>query len=600
MECCKAISPPCTGADRLNSEVVNGATASTSDTADSLESPTQKYPYVLLLAILSAVAVLVSNISGIATGDDGVGYRAIADSLLNGQGYGYFLERPVTIWPPIWSTLMAGVAWATPLDTMGAVILLNAAVAAAVVVVGNRLLRLFVSNTRLVLLGTLVLAFGPSTIGLGHVLMTDMAFALLLMAWILTLIRFRSSGSVPTLILAGLLVWVGFGLRYIGLVLIAFGGLWLLLDRNRSWLVRIRNGAIYGAVSFIAPGLWMARNYSIDETFTGERHPSARGLVDNGFDIAATLGRFLLPGLGNGLTKIWAAVGLSVLAVAIYLAWRLLRVPRPETLGASGNPSRELLSTGAVVHRLVAIPGTTLGLLLFFPILYMVYMLYVRTTTALNQLDLRLLYPAYFPLMFLALALIDRLPRLNSTAETAADPASESAAGARTGSGSGSGSDTSAAAAQGNRWWKIGYGGAHVWAAANLAAGCVAMVAFAAGHPYFIGNYEANVFEQVRANPAIEALPANCRLYSNLPNGLYPAYEAQWSPQRRALESSEEIPDLQEITTSLASTESCLIWIDEPPIYGHLWTLEQLKARLSLTELASNGNVSVYRMQPPR
>ena len=573
MERSEALPPPSSRTDRLNNEVVNGATASTKPAADSSGSAAGSYPYVLILAICSALAVLISNISGIASGDDGVGYRAIADSLLDGQGYGYFLERPVTIWPPIWSTLMAGVAWVTPLNTMGAVILLNAVVAAAVVVVGNRLLRLFVSNVRLVLLGTLVLAFGPSTIGLGHVLMTDMAFALLVMTWMLTLMRFRRTGSLATLVLSGLLVWVGFGLRYIGLVLIAFGGLWLLLDQNRSWLIRVRNGAIYGVVSIIAPGLWMARNYSIDETFTGERHPSARGLVDNGFDIAATLGRFLLPGLGNGLTKIWAAVGLSVLAVGLYLVWRVLRVPRPD------QPTQELLRTGQIFHRLIKIPGTTLGLLLFFPILYMAYMLYVRTTTALNQLDLRLLYPAYFPLMFLALALIDRLPRLNSA---------DTGASADTGEPSKTG------------WFKLGYGGAHVWAAANIAAGFVAMIAFAAGHPYFIGNYEADLFKQIRANPALEALPANCKLYSNLPNGLYPNYEAQWSPQQRALESSEQIPDLEEITATLDSTDSCLIWIDEPPVYGHLWTLQQLQTRLTLTQLAQSGNLSVYRMQAPR
>ena len=578
MEDSKALPPPSSRTDRLNSSVVNGAIASTKPAADSSGSAAGNYPYVLILAICSALAVLISNISGIATGDDGVGYRAIADSLLDGQGYGYFLERPVTIWPPIWSTLMAGVAWVTPLNTMGAVILLNAGVAAAVVVVGNRLLRLFVSNTRLVLLGTLVLAFGPSTIGLGHVLMTDMAFALLVMTWMLTLMRFRRTGSLATLILSGLCVWVGFGLRYIGLVLIAFGGLWLLLDQNRSWLIRLRNGAIYGVVSLIAPGLWMARNYSIDGTFTGERHPSARGLVDNGFDIAATLGRFLLPGLGNGLTKIWAAVGLSVLALGLYLVWRILRVPRPE----QSTPAP--LRTGQIFHRLIKIPGTTLGLLLFFPILYMIYMLYVRSTTALNQLDLRLLYPAYFPLMFLALALIDRLPRLNS-----ADVGAPSDVGAASDLG-----------ANKTGWFKLGYGGAHVWAAANIAAGCVAMIAFAAGHPYFIGNYEADLFKQIRANPALDALPANCKLYSNLPNGLYPNYEAQWSPQQRALESSEQIPDLEEITATLDSTDSCLIWIDEPPVYGHLWTLQQLQTRLTLTELAQSGNLSVYRMQAPR
>ena len=126
------------------------------------------------------------------------------------------------------------------------------------------------------------------------------------------------------------------------------------------------------------------------------------------------------------------------------------------------------------------------------------------------------------------------------------------------------------------------------------------MIAFAAGHPYFIGNYEADLFKQIRANPALEALPANCKLYSNLPNGLYPNYEAQWSPQQRALESSEQIPDLEEITATLDSTDSCLIWIDEPPVYGHLWTLQQLQTRLTLTQLAQSGNLSVYRMQAPR
>ena len=43
--------------------------------------------------------------------------------------------------------------------------------------------------------------------------------------------------------------------------------------------------------------------------------------------------------------------------------------------------------------------------------------------------------------------------------------------------------------------------------AANVAAGLVGLVAFAAGHPYFNGNYESDVFDEVRENPAIAALP---------------------------------------------------------------------------------------------
>jgi hypothetical protein len=512
---------------------------------------------IALLAAAAALAVLITNVAGIATGDDGVGYRAMADSLLAGDGYGYFLEDPVTVWPPVWPVLMALVAWLSPLDTMGAAIVLNAAVAAGVVVAGNRLLRTVVDDQRLVLAGTVVLALGPATIGLGHVLMTDMAFALVTMCWMLTLVRFRRTASIPVLLGAALLAWLGFGLRYVGLVLIAFGGLWLLLDSRRSLVIRTRNGVLYGVVAAAAPLAWMLRNRSIDGTFTGERNPSARGLVDNGFDVAATLGRFLLPGLGNGLTKVWAAVGIVALGVAVWLAWRVLRTPTVD----GGAP----LGVREIAARLVRLAGRPLGLLTSFAVLYLLYMLYVRTTTALNQLDTRLLFPAYFPLTFVALALLERLRRLDR-----GEPV----------------------------WERRGVMVGWVWMTLNVAAGLVGMVAFAAGHPYFAGNYESDVFVAVRENPAIAALPADCQLYSNLPNGLYPAYEAQWSPQRRALESSREIPDLERINATLDDTSSCLVWIDEPPFYGHLWTLEQLQERLDLEPLGSDGVVSTYRMRP--
>ena len=491
---------------------------------------------VAAFAAAAALAVLVANISGIASGDDGVGYRAIADSLLDGNGYGYFLEDPVTVWPPVWPALMALVAWISPLDTLGAAIVLNAAVAAAVVVVGNRLLRIVVSDQRLVLAGTAVLALGPATIGLGHVLMTDMVFALVTMCWMLTLIRFRDTGSARVLLGAALLAWLGFGLRYVGLVLIPFGGLWLLADLRRPFLARLRDGVAYGAVATVVPVAWMLRNRSIDGTFTGERHPSARGLVDNGFDIAATLGRFLLPGVGNSFTKVWAAIGLVALAGAAVLAWKLF-----------GLPWRRM--------------GGPLGLLVGFAVLYLTYMLYVRTTTALNQLDLRLLFPAYFPLMISGLALLDRSERLEG-------------------------------------WERRGPAIAGAWAGVNVTAGLVAVVLFAAGNPYFSGNYEADVFDRVRADAVVTNLPDDCeQLYSNLPNALYPAAEALWSPRRTALESNEEIPDLAEITETLDDTPSCLVWIDHPPEYGHLWTLEQLEERLGLEPIDRSADVASFRME---
>jgi hypothetical protein len=505
--------------------------------------------YAMAMAALSSVAVLIANASGIATGDDGVGYRATADSLLNGEGFGYFLEDPLTVWPPVWPGLMAFVAKVTPLDTLGAAILLNAVVAFLVVLAGHRLLRELVADDRLVLLGTAVFALGPTAIGFGRLLMTDMAFALVILVWTLVLLRFRRSGSMRDLALAAVLAWLAFGLRYVGVVLIGFGGLWLLFDHRRRFLDRLRDGVVYGLVALAVPLAWMLRNHSIDGTFTGERHGSARGLVDNGFDIAATLGRFLLPGLGYGMTKVWAAVGIVALAVALWLTYRVLQAR------SGSNPVREL----------VRIAGEPAGLLAIVGVLYLTYMLYVRSTTALNQLDVRLLYPAYFPLLVLGLAIVDRLVARDRT----------------------------------GAWSQRAWGIAHLWALLNVLAGLVAMVAFALGHPYFSGNYESDTFQDVRDDPALQALPAGCTVYSNLPNGLYPEVEAQWSPMRTALESNDD-PDpgfgLADIEATLDEQPSCLVWIEEDPVYGHLWRLEDLDERLELTELDRSDDVTVFRM----
>ena len=67
--------------------------------------------------------------------------------------------------------------------------------------------------------------------------------------------------------------------------------------------------------------------------------------------------------------------------------------------------------------------GGSTGLVLLMGVGYLLYMLYVRSTTALNELDLRLLEPAYLPLMVCGLRLVDELGVLDApgTGDAAAD-----------------------------------------------------------------------------------------------------------------------------------------------------------------------------------
>ena len=520
--------------------------------------------WVLLLAAVSSLFVLISNISGIALGDDGVGYRATADSLLDGNGLQYFLEHPLTVWPPLWPALMAAVAKVTPLDTVGAAIALNVVVAFVAVVVGHRLLRRCLDDDRLVLLGTAVIAVGSSAVGFGHLLMTDYAFSVLVAGLLLVLLNFRDRRSPWLLAGAAGLVWVGFSLRYAALYLIPVAAFWLLFlpapdgDRRPAGR-RVLEAGGFAVVAVLAPLAWMLRNRSLDGTFTGPRYSSARGLVGNAYDILATVGKFLLPGVANGRDRIWALVGLVVVAVALVVGVRLLLLTRRD--GES------------LVARSVRLLGGSTGLVLLMGVGYLLYMLYVRSTTALNELDLRLLEPAYLPLMVCGLRLVDELGVLDTTAT--GDPAPD-----------------------GGRWATRGVLLAWVWAVANIAAGLVAVVAFAAGNPYFDGNYGSDEFEQVRENPALDAVPDDCHVVSNLPNALYPVEEPDWSPRRTGLESNQQVDDLEELIPTLDDTPTCLVWIDLRPRYGHLWTLSQLRDRVELQPLASDGEVSVYRMLP--
>ncbi|MGB3411102.1 MAG: hypothetical protein WBA45_07870, partial [Microthrixaceae bacterium] len=233
---------------------------------------------------------------------------------------------------------------------------------------------------------------------------------------------------------------------------------------------------------------------------------------------------------------------------------------------ANNGPTGETRSPGnlrLVIRRGYGLLGTPIGLIGMFACLYLAYMLYVRTTTALNQLDLRLLFPAYFPLLIVVLAVLDRL--------------SERQDGGLS---------------------RPAYGAVHLWAAANLCAGLVGMVAFGMGHPYFPGDYAADTFAAVRDNPALDAVPAGCTSFSNLPNALYPRLDSKWSPQRTALESTDPTDDLARLERSSAKDKSCLVWIDEDPEYGHLWSLHELQQRLDLTRLASHGDVTVYLVAP--
>ena len=505
-------------------------------------------PYVWATA--SALAVLLANVGGLAIGDDGVGYRATADSLVQGHGLGYFLERPLVIWPPGWPVLMAIVAKITPLDTEQAAIVLNALTAFAIVVLVNRLLVRLVRSDTFVTLGTAASALGASAMVFGHLLMTDFAFAAVTLALFLALLNYRDARRLGWLAVAIVLVWAGFMIRYAGIVHIGTVGLWLLLDRRRTVVERVRDGVVFGVLAAAVPVAWVLRNLATDDTALGVRYSSSRGLLPNTFDTLATIGNFLTPGVEIERRTIWAAVAAIGVLVMLAMLWRIV------------GRDRRFRSVGGVLD--VAASGP--GLLVVHVAVYAAYMLYARSTTGLNQLDFRLLNPIYLPLVISALVILDRV----AAGDDERSP----------------------------RWRSAARTTAFAWAGLNVVLGLGMVAYFATSPDLFVGNYERAAFDQVRDSPALQSLPTGCEVSSNLPNALYGSgIDAQWSPRNTGLESNDKVDDLPVLEREVDDGEFCLVWIDLEPRYGHLATLAQLEREFSLVELAHDGPVTTYRIK---
>ncbi len=519
-------------------------------------TPTWRPSPHLLLALLSALLVIIGNISGLAVGDDGVGYQAIADSLREGHGLGYFLERPVTIWPPLWPFLMSLVSSFTGLSSSQSAVVLNAITAFIVVLLVDRLLRRLVTNWQIRRVGTSVAALGGSSILFGHLLMTDLAFVAVMLGLFLALMNHRDTGDRRWLVRAAVLVWVAFMTRYAGIALIGIGAAWIVIARPASRRDRRQDAAIFAGLSFVVPFGWMIRNHGVDGTWLGQRYSSARGLIGNSFDMLATIGNFVAPGVAIGQRKLWALVAIVGIGVMVVL---VMRVVRRDDRFRSTRGSLDLM-------------GTPVGLLVVHIVLYTLYMLYARTTTGLNQLDFRLLNPIYLPLVLFALSIIDRILGEDGT-----------------------GSETP---------HRLARASVLSWAGLSLLLGAGMTLYFLTGPDLFSGNYAGSAFETARQSHALDDIYTRCdrsptTLSSNLPNALYEGHkgahiEAGWSPRLTGLESNDKVDDIGVLAANVSKHKYCIIWLDLQPTYGHLATLEQLRQDFQLDPFAHDGKVTVY------
>ncbi len=500
--------------------------------------------FVAVAAALPAVLTLLAvRFTRPAVGTDAVAYIAVADSLRAGDGLGFFIERPLTTWPPLWPMVLAAGSAITDWRGDQVAVVLNALMLVGVVLTAAAVARRVLTDLRLRALLVAGLAVSPLLVGLAAFVQTEVAFVLisLVTIWLLLLATERSRPEL--LVAAGLATCAGFAIRYQALYVVPPFALWLAL---RSWTTDRRPGravadVCWFAVPAVVPSVaWMLRNLSVSDTAMGPRFPSSVGPVQNVAAAFRTTAKFVTS-IPDGPNVALAGLGVVIVAVVVVTAAR--------TQG---------------VQLLRAAPGAV-GLLTVFVVGFTGLMVVSRSIVGFDDLDIRLLAPCMVPtaLLFLRwveLVLLDR-----------------------------------------PRWRRVGWTVAGVWFGAQV------LVTLALLGPLntVISDVGYNTPRAVAASesPAITELPDGCVLYSNNSADLYRSgLETLISPRRTEYKSDQPTDDLAELRARVegaagSGEQVCLVWVeytDDPEFHDRA----DIGGVVELREVASAAGVTAYVLEP--
>lgn len=522
------------------------------ETTDSTAIEHARIPrwYLALVAVLPAILTLIAvRFNRPQVGPDAVSYIAVADSIRNGDGLGFFVERPLTTWPPLWPLLLAGGTAATRWRGDLVALAFNAVMLGGTVLTASAIATRVLSSRLLRMILLAALAVSPLLIGLAAIVQTEVAFVLIAAVTILLLLLATERQQPMLLVAAGLVTAVGFGVRYQALYVVPAFALWLAV---RAWrrdrrVVRAVADVCWYAVPAVVPSVaWMARNLSVSDTAMGPRFPSSVGPAANVAAAFRTIAKFVTS-IPAGPNLPLALLGVVIVGVVVISVLRTQRPERPEPF----------------TPRLLDAASGPVGLLTIFTAGFMGLMVVSRSIVGFDDLDIRLLAPCMIPVALLLLRWVE-LTFLER------------------------------ARGRGVGWTIVG-----VW----LGAQVLVTLALLGPANSLIADSGYNAARAVAASqsPAIAALPADCVRYSNNSADLYRSgIEAAISPRRNEYKSDQATNDLSELGRRVAGGERvCLIWVDytEDDEYH---SLDDLRTVAGLEQVATEDGVTTYVLAPRR
>ena len=368
------------------------------------DSSSQKFPFrffvsfvILALAIVGIINVMLATRWGAGTSPDSVVYIAGARNLATGIGFSTISENgvatPITHHAPFYSIILA-ILNVFGLDPIQGARWLNALLFSGIIVLVGFILRELLydpaDKTNLTpLFGAAFVLASAALLEIHIMLWTEALFLLLSLLGFWILSRFLDGMGYSFLIRSAILIAMAMLTRYIGVVLVATGGLSILMFSRRPFRSRLLDAIVFGIIASIPMVFWLLRNVVLRGTAANREvfyHPITRHQIGWGI---TTLGSWLsIPDSAPGLVKMlpYVVFGAAFLALVIFKQKR----------SASGNQISSWVS-------LSSLPSFIRIIIIFIP-LYLGFLLFSLTFLDANiPLDSRILSPVLVPLVILVL-----------------------------------------------------------------------------------------------------------------------------------------------------------------------------------------------------
>jgi len=502
-----------------------------------------KYWLVLLAFAGAALVYLPMTRHGAGLSPDSVGYIGTARNLARGLGFTNYDNTPMVTWAPLYPALLAflgAVLSADPLVLGG---ITNALIFGLIVYSSGILaFRLFREQPWLAWLAVLAVLLSNELFVVTVMVWTEPLFILFVLLSLLSADTFLHDGSRKSLIVFSGCVGLALLVRYVGVVLVLWGGLIILLFRQDSFRAKIRQVFIFILISVTPFVVWLVRNRMVSGTFLGERASSMFTFPQNIAYAAKTIFYWYFPEPVSSHQVLLAGLILFAGMLVGAGAHQIMRMP-----------SKEVRRHAALLASLA--------------VAYLVFLIVSASVTAYDKIGYRLLAPVYVPITLLLFLVV-----------------------------------RAAAGMFQRRWGDKTVGlltaiGIAVWLLYPLAhtihsAGY--MVKNGRGyHAAGWGNSSTLAF--LGQNPDSVS---GCVLYTNDPEALYilAGRGSKLSPMKTRYHSAERL-DLSHLAGNWpAEKNACLVWFDHVDRSSYLLTLDELDDYAVLTLVRRFDDGSIFRI----